>query len=242
MHNILIVEDDDTQRNSLYDTIHNKYPGWRILTASNYQEALDLVSQSIDIKQYFSLFLLDIQLSCQSDDFNGFTLSTHIRSQKEYYNTSLLFLTSVSDKIQFALSHFHCYNYIVKPYSAEDVIYQIQQMLLTGLLTENVIMIIDVGRIRHRVSFPEICYIESKAPHTIVFHTKHGDITTREYHMDTLGDTLGDDFVLCHKKYIVNISHIDSYDRTGRLVSVDHHTLSVGRTYKDSFERKLGLN
>lgn len=66
-----------------------------------------------------------------------------------------------------ALTQFHCYNFITKPYRKETVLEQLRQMLLTGYL-QDVLDIADTQRIHHRLQPQDIRYIESRS-HTISF-------------------------------------------------------------------------
>lgn len=238
MHNLLIVEDDSIQKEELFLSILKRYPNWNIICAEDFNEAKQIISDSIVQKDYFSLFLLDVQLKEDPCDFGGFVLAGEIRSLKPYYTTPILFLTSVSEKTQFALANYHCYNYITKPYLTSDVIFQIQQMLQTGFLEENSITIIDTNRIRHRVILKDICYIETRS-HSLVLSTLLGDITTREFTFSSLFTCLNGDFIQCHKKYIININHITNYDKTNRFVQVNQQNISVSRTYKQDVEKLL---
>ena len=229
MQKLLLVEDDTIQTEELLISIHNKYPNWNIVCATNYDKAHELIIASAKTTDYFSLFLLDVQLEKNSNDTGGFTLANVIRSLEAYYRTPILFLTSVTDKTQFALSNYHCYNYITKPYLASDILFQIQQMLQTGYLQEHAISITDTKRIRHRIVLDDIYFIESQS-HTLIFSTKQGNITTRNFTFAELASQLSDDFVQCHKKYIININYVNHYDKTNRYVTLDQNTISVSRT------------
>ncbi|MCM1179497.1 MAG: LytTR family DNA-binding domain-containing protein [Clostridium sp.] len=238
MHNILIVEDNPEQNRELRESIHDSYPNWKISSAYSFEEANDMLVQSIHMNDYFSMFLLDVQLKDDPCDFGGFVLANEIRSQKAYYTVPILFLTSVSEKTSYALSNFHCYNYITKPYSPDDVIGQIHQMLMTGFLETNSIRITDTDRIQHRIVQQDICYIESKS-HLVIINTTDGSITSRETSFSSLKEQLTGDFVQCHKKYIVNLAHIDNYDRQNRLLRLGIHLVPVSRTYKETLENLL---
>lgn len=238
VHNVLIVEDNPEQNKELYESIHNAYPSWNVSSAYSYEEAKEMLEKSIITNNYFSIFLLDVQLKDDFCDFGGFILANEIRSQKAYYTVPILFLTSVSEKTGYALSNFHCYNYITKPYFSDDIIYQIQQMMLTGFLEANSIIITDTNRIRHRVVQKDICYIESKS-HVVIFETNSGNITSREINFSALLKQLTGDFIQCHKKYIVNVNYIDNYDKTSRYLRLGAHSIPVSRTYKERVEDLL---
>lgn len=235
MHNVLIVEDNPEQNNELKESIYKAYPNWKISSAYNFDEAKEMIEQSIHTNNYFSIFLLDVQLKNEPGDLGGFVLANEIRSQKAYYTVPILFLTSVSGKTSFALSNFHCYNYITKPYSSKDVICEIQQMMLTGFLDENSICITDTNRIQHRIVQNDICYIESRS-HLIILETIGGSISSRELNFSSLKEQLTGDFIQCHKKYIVNVNHIDNYDKQNRFLRIGTCSIPVSRTYKNQLE------
>lgn len=238
MHNVLIVEDNSDQNKELYECIHNAYPSWNISSAYNFEEAKEMLEKSIITNNFFSIFLLDIKLKNDPCDFGGFVLANEIRSQKAYYTVPILFLTSISEKTGYALSNFHCYNYITKPYSSDDVICQIQQMMLTGFLEANSIIITDTSRIKHRIVQKDIRYIESKS-HIVIFEINSGRIASRKINFSDLLEQLTGDFIQCHKKYIVNVNCIDNYDKTNRFLRLDSHSIPVSRTYKKQVEDLL---
>lgn len=238
MQKLLIVEDDDVQRTALHESIQEFYPSWFVLSANNYESALELLLQSIEECEYFSMFLLDIQLKQDIGDMSGFVLAEQIRSDTNYYKTPILFLTSISEKTQFALATYHCYNYITKPYSTEDILYQIQQMLLTGYLEDNCIAITDTKRINHRIPQKEIMYLELKS-HQVVFSTKQDEIVSRGVSMTELWNQLTKDFIQCHKKFIINLNFVNSYTKSNGYINVNGSILPVSRTFKPQLEDAL---
>ena len=170
--------------------------------------------------------------------FIGFELAKSIRACSVYFKTPILFLTSFQNKTNFALSTFHCYNFIVKPYSADDILFEIKQMLLTGFLSNNCIMITDTYRITRRILLSDILYIEVSS-HLLILHTKNGNVNTRDLTMSEIQQQLSENFVRCHRKFIVNLKYVDNYDRNNRYIHMKTITLPVSRGYKDSFEFKL---
>ena len=234
MHNLLIVEDDISQNNSLLNTIKCAYPQWSIKSAVNYSTATELIDKSLSTGKFFSLFLLDIQLALETSDRGGFRLAEEIRKNPIYFKTPILFLTAISDEGFFALSEFHCYNYITKPYSNKDILHQIEQMLITGYL-ENCLEITDTNRILHKLFINDIFIIESQS-HTLILQTSHGIIVSREYTLKEILSLLGSDFLQCHRRTLVNKSHIHSYDKTSNYLLVGNNTVSVGRSYKKNLE------
>lgn len=120
MQKILIVEDDPIQLEMLYETVHSRYPAWEIKKGSSLEAAQAFLQESVTANEYFTLFLLDIQLSKDPENRSGFQLAHAIRKISVYYKTPILFLTSVSEELSRALTQFHCYNFIAKPYQREN--------------------------------------------------------------------------------------------------------------------------
>lgn len=228
MQKILIVEDDTVQLEMLYETIHSRYPAWEIQKGSSLEAAQASLQESVTANEYFTLFLLDIQLSKEPGDRNGFQLAQSIREISVYYKTPILFLTSVSEEMSRALTQFHCYNFITKPYRKETVLEQLRQMLLTGYL-QDVLDIADTQRIHHRLQPQDIRYIESRS-HTIFIYTVYGCIQTREYSLSAMAEQLGTSFIRCHRRYLVNPEHITGFDRSTRYLLADKDTIPVSQS------------
>ena len=111
-------------------------------------------------------------------------------------------------------------------------------MLLTGFLSNNCIMITDIYRITRRILLTDILYIEVSS-HLLILHTKNGNVDTRDLSMYEIQQLLSQNFVRCHRKFIVNMKYVDNYDRNNRYIRIGTVTLPVSRGYKDSFEVNL---
>lgn len=234
MQHLLIVEDDCTQCDTLTALLSKEYPDWTIESATSYESALDLLLNS---STKFTLFLLDIQLTSSPGDRSGFLLAEHIRKKHCYFTTPILFLTSITDSGMYALSEFHCYNYITKPYTFSDILFQIKQMLLTGYL-KNAIRIIDTDRVWHNVFLQDICSIEAKH-RSVVITTTRSSILTRQFTFDNISDILTEDFFQCHRKYIINTKHITTYDKKTHIIGVGQNSIPVSRKYESLIYKLL---
>lgn len=238
MHHILIVEDDISQATMLETTIHDQYPAWSIMVAYSYETAISQLHISLEEKQYFTLFLLDVQLNKTDGDRGGFIFANELRKIPTYFKTPLLFLTAVSDENYFALSNYHCYNYIAKPYSKEDILFQLQQMLFTGYLEENALKLTDVDHIQHQILLSSIQYIQAKG-HVLTFYTTNGKVVSREYTLSSILEKLNDTFVRCHKSIVINKNYLISMDKRTKSILVSSHSLPVGRKYMPAIQELL---
>lgn len=226
MSSVLIVEDDLQQCMFLKQTLSVAYPNWTIDSACSLFEAEQLLHQA---KQTYSLFLLDIQLSSDKDNRDGFQFAAEIRKIKPYYTSPILFLTSISDEINYGLSQFHCYNYITKPYTSEDILSQIKHLLFSGILKDS-LTIKDTSNIYHKVDLSDIILCEGKS-RLLFLHTFLDKLETKNYTLNTIAALLPSQFVQCHRRFIVNQDYIKSFDFTNNYIQIANHSIPIGRTY-----------
>ncbi len=238
MERVLIVEDDVFQKNLLVETIQKHYPSWDVHTATTLREALSSLNQSIHTSKPYSLFLLDIQLSEHHDNRDGFLFAKRIRSSNIYSSTPILFLTILEQHIRYALSNFHCYNYITKPYTPASVILQIQSMQASGFLGKTILTITDSSRMHHYIAQDNIVYFQSNK-HTLIIQTTNGTLKARDTSLQSIHQKVGGQFVQCHRRYIINTAYISDYDKTNCFIRIHTHTIPVGRKYKQNIESLL---
>ena len=234
MQHVLIVEDDIQQNNLIRKTIQKQYKDWIIDSATSYDAALTLLQTS---KSPYTIFLLDIQLSLSKGDHGGFFLAKEIRKQSIYYTTPILFLTAISDEGYYALSEFHCYNYICKPYTPLDLLYQLEQMLITGYL-QNLIRIKDTQQIHHKISVQDIAVIEAKS-RSVVFYVNDAKIHSRDFTLATVTTILTENFVQAHRKYLINTNLIHNYDHRTRYARIGNYTIPVSRSFYPAIKEYL---
>lgn len=228
MQNILIVEDNREQLDMLISTISTEYPSWTICSAQSYNEAVKALKNSL-CGDLFTLFLLDIQLTEHPTDRGGFLFAEEIRKIPAYFKTNILFLTGISDAGGFALSNFHCYNYITKPYAPSDILNQLEQMLITGYL-EKSFTIMDTDNIIHKLKSADIIYIQS-IRHLKILHLKNSYISTRAYTLEQLIGLTDNDLIMCQKGYLINPAYITSIDRVTNSIVVGQSSIPMGKKY-----------
>lgn len=237
MNRVLIVEDNINQCIFLQETLHTAYPLWEVCTATTCEEGLQLLDASIENKQLFTLFLFDVQLTSAAGDRGGFLLAEHLRKQPDYYRTPILFLTAILDDGVFALSNYHCYNYITKPYSAQDIMNQLEQMLFSGYL-DKTITIVDTRRIQHMILIDNIEFIQCNK-HNVYIYDDHSEYVTRQYTLTQLEEILPCYFVRCHRKYIFNKRYLKNIDFTAKYIHTKDFHFAFSKNYTDRIYRLL---
>lgn len=234
MHHVLIVEDDITQGMLIKENISNTYPDWIVDFAPSYDSASSLLKK---VAVPYTIFLLDIQLSLNTGDRGGFILAKEIRKQPVYFTTPILFLTAILDESYYALSEFHCYNYICKPYTPKDLLHQLEQMLITGYL-KGLVTIKDTQQIHHKIAVQDIAVIESKS-RSVIFYTNNAKIHSRDFTLANVSSILTSNFAQCHRKFIINTNMIINYDHSTRYARIGEYTIPVSRSFYDSLKTLL---
>ncbi|MBD5089450.1 MAG: DNA-binding response regulator [Clostridiales bacterium] len=235
MQQILIVNNDIEQCTILKDTINSAFPNWKIETAHCYSDGKLLVKESVQTNNCFTLFLLDKQLSNTQEDHSGFVLAEYIRKNPEYFTTPMLFFANTSDASLYALSKYHCYDFILKPYSPKQILEEIHQMLLIGVLKTEHLEIRDTTRVVYLVPHKDILYFTSDVPHILTIVTKNNSIHTREYTINGLLQKLEFPFVRCHRKFVINKMHLHYVDKCLKHLEVDEYNIPIGQTYLNLF-------
>lgn len=237
---ILIVEDEDMQREQLAESLHTISSSLTIHTARSYEEAVTILGQSVVENSFYHLFLLDIHLSKDEEKQEGFQFARLIRSHTDYQMTPLIFLTSNREQIEFALNNFHCYNYIKKPYDPIDITKQIEHLLLSQMMRKETFFIRDTERIAHRIHKDNILYLESNG-HTLIIVCTDTTVVTRDITLSSMEKRLDGGFFRCHKKFIVNIARIENYDSLCSNIQINNHVIPVGRVYKEKLLENLHI-
>ena len=160
-----------------------------------------------------------------------------------------MYITSIPDKINAAVNQVHCHNYILKPYSAEDILSAIHELLKTPLAEPAPLHLCDTNGIYYKIHEKDLMYIEALGKQMHIHAVSSGmphesknsisTFTTNQYRLMELGKMLSGNFIQCHRKYIVNVNFIQSYDKTDNSIRLANQSIPVGRKYKEDFERRL---
>lgn len=205
MFNILIVEDDNRQRNNLAKMIREINCMYVVIEASNIKEANQhIMNHDID------LFYIDISLGNES----GLDLAFEIRKNHKHRLTWIIFITTHVKYMLEAFKEVHCYNYILKPYDKEIVKELTLTLTQKSILkpedtTKKKTVIFDIEEgISIKIYTNEIIFVEVFI-RTCYVHTRAGKYTIKNLSLKKIVEIINDeDFMRCHRAYIVNTKYI----------------------------------
>lgn len=235
MFSVMILEDDTRQQTAIQALLHKTYSSWNLITATTFQEAKKALSSHT-----FQLFLLDICLTPHSNDTGGLEFGRYLRTLATYRYVPIILLTGLSDKVLPAISDIHCSSYLVKPYKNAELIDAVTYAFQTPGINPPAFMIRDSNGVFQHISPASILYVESDRKN-LILHQENSYITIANYTFSKILELLPDNFIQCHRKYVINCDEYTSYDRTMHFIRIKDILLPVGRKYKQELERKINL-
>ena len=149
--------------------------------------------------------------------------------------------TKCFDLFLLALQEIHCSSYLVKPFTSYKLIETLDYII--GQHRENKkekITLKDSNGVYLHLLLDDIDYIESTSKETVVY-THDANIKLTNMTINELLDIFPDNFIQCHRKYIVNLHHFYSYDKSTFIIQVGKHSIPLGRKHKKDIEKRLHL-
>lgn len=224
---MLIVEDDQNQREYLIDCAYRINPKIKVLSTDSYNEAIKIIEKN-DIKIVF----IDIQLI----DGNGMDLAKYIRKISKYQFTPIVFITGTPTKEMEALHEIHCYDYILKPFTKttlEKVMSHILIDYLEAYDKANQYVCLDFKGLKQKINSDDILFIESRN-RKIIIRTKYEEIIYKHISLQTFMKELPEHLIQVHQSFIVNKDHmekINQYEKSISLVGIKTK-IPIGVSYK----------
>lgn len=228
MGKILIVEDEIVIRSGLVQIAKKYNTSLNIVETGLATEALKIaMSERIDA------FFLDIQL----EDYSGLELAKKIREVDCYKFTPIIFITAMYSRELEAFRNIHCYDYIIKPFSEEEITRVFQEVITNGIIPEKVKPIIKIKEkgYTYILNQEDLIYIESRNRKLFV-KTIYEEMDISSQTLAKFSEELADNFIQCHKSFIVNTSFVTKIDKINNLILVLNKpdSIPIGRKYKDN--------
>ena len=194
MNKILVVDDEERMRKLVRDFLANK--GYRVLEASNGEEALDIFLQQKDI----ALILLDVMMPVM----DGWETC---RSIREYSKVPIIMLTAKSEeKDELKGFELGVDEYITKPFSPKILVARVEAILRR--YADSGDEILEEGGIKI-----------DKIAHTVTIDGQMTDLSFKEFEL--LSYFLENKGIALSREMILN--HVWNYDYFGDARTIDTH-------------------
>ena len=176
----------------------------------------------------FDIILLDVVLPF----LNGIEIAQEIREYDK--SVKIVFLTSSPE---FAVDSYtvKANNYLLKPIESARLFHCLDELKEDIQHTSQSIIVKSIHAV-HRIALANIEYIESQNKHNL-FVLSNGEIIESVEPLYTYEDKLmlSDGFFKCHRGYIVNIHHIDTYTLR-EIKTRSGCRIPISRKYHRDFE------
>lgn len=232
MKKILIVEDDQKVAALLKQYI----------TEIDGSREIILISQAAEAYRYakvesVELFILDIQLL----DYKGTSLAKQLRALPQYKFTPIIFASALSGEELTMYRDVKCHSFLIKPFTKNEFVKAFRDALdMSRQMTISPKTLrIEQKSFIFEYELSKIVYIESFGKRVIIHSNKDGHALNQDtisgYSLTRLLESLSaDNFIQCHKSYLVNRSYIRKIDKQEMILSVmrDDIKIPIGEKYK----------
>lgn len=231
MKTLLIVEDELHIQRGLEKILLSIDKNLNIIKTQYASEALEFAKNNT-----IHAFLLDIQLL----DYSGIELGKQIREIDSYKFTPIIFITAVPTKEIMAFKELHSYDYIIKPFTEEEVRNTMETVInhySSSLQKEIALLRLKQKEITYNYRQEDILYIE-KRNRKLIVTTLREVATFSMYTLSQIEEELENNFLRCHKGFIVNIDHLDKIDRKNSTIHLRNlgYPIPIGRKYMENLK------
>ena len=187
-----------------------------------------------DEANLFQAFLLDINLDEQDmEDALGMEFARQVRNDIRYAFTPLVMITSIANLELAAYRELHCYQYILKPYDEEEIEKLIHKVLFqTGESKEPFVLVKKEG-VNYKIYCKDIVYLYAISRGICLVLQKETMKIPYLSIKQILAKLPEEQFIQCHRMYVVNRSYIDYVDIVNRIIRMKgSQEVEIGVTYK----------
>lgn len=234
MGKILIVDTQEIIHESLIKIARNLDKTVEVFVTGYACKALDYAKNN-----QIDAFFLDIQLL----DYSGIELAKKIRKIEKYMFTPIVFITAISTRELEAFRQIHCYDYIVKPFSDEEI-YRVFRKIIKYYISqkneEPMLKLERKGSI-NIINYKDIIYLDLKN-RKICITTLNEKIYYTGKTLSQMKALLSDDFIQVHQSFIINKRFINNIKLSKNEICLKgvEEFIPIGRTYKKGVRELLG--
>ncbi len=173
------------------------------------------------------LIFLDIEMDDFGTGLNGMGLARHIRGMEVQKQPIIIFVTGY-EKYVYDAFDVGAFQYLVKPIDEQkfaEVFGRATGQIVSEAEQRKKKLVIQYGGEGKAIPLNDIYYMESRN-HNIILYLKNGNI---EYYakIGDLEKELAEQFYRIHRGYLINLFHVEGYDRTEvRMANGDRLLLS----------------
>lgn len=226
---IAICDDERQIREGIKRNIRLIYKDVQIV---QFEDAASLLSYGDKL----DILFLDIQM----DGINGIEAARRLRKARN--NVTIIFVTAIEEYV-FQAFDVKAFHYLVKPIRQTKFFAVLREAVEDRKQfhsidkTEKAGIVIKKGTVTQRVYLSEIIYLEV-FNRKVTLHTAEKDF---EFYgkLVELEKNLGEDFVRCHRAFIVNLRYVLKYDSTSITLDDGRKIILAKQKYAEFVRRYM---
>lgn len=208
----------DKMLNSIF--IKNNIDAEVTLKTTDVHELLEHLSNST-----VNVLILDIELNCE---YTGIQLAEKIRK-----NNKSIYIIFSTGHLEYALVAYKVktFDYLPKPITIERLEDTVLRLITDGQNSPK--KYIKLGN-KNTIINPDSIYYIQKDGMKLIFHTDSKDYEIYSS-FNKIADCLPENFVRCHKSFIVNVNKITNIQSNNTILFNKDMSCAIGPKYKNNF-------
>ncbi|MEC1786829.1 LytR/AlgR family response regulator transcription factor [Schinkia azotoformans] len=224
---ILIIEDDVSLRKYLIAKANKINSRIGIKSTDSAGEALQ-IAREYDIMAFF----IDIQLV----DYSGLEFAKQIRELDKYLFTPIVLITAIPTYELEAYRQVHCYEYIIKPFTDEELTDMFERILvgyIDKIQNHEKKICLDMNGITQLIDTKEVIFVEYKL-RKINLYFRDSVLKYKHVPLKKFAEQLTCDFIQVHQSIIINRDFIQTIDRIHNYIILKYINIKIpiGKSYR----------
>ena len=220
----IVICDDEHSQIKYLNSLVQEWLSKKTLKASisSYKSAESFLFAYEDNKS-IDILLLDIQM----ENMDGIELAKQLRKDNEI--VQIIFITGYPDFIAEGYN-VSALNYLMKPVT-KDKLFEVLDKAEKNVIKQQKSILLDAGTTMLRIPIDKIEYIEARN-HDLEIHSVN-ELYKIKIPLYEMKNKLTDEFIYCHRSYIVNINFIKKITKTDVILDSGQILPLSRRMYTD---------
>lgn len=248
MIKVLIVEDNVEEAEQLRGVLIELQPQAEIFLCESGEDAYEIIK---DEKKKIDIFFLNRELP----GMDGFALTERIRAYERYKFTPIVFVTGHDMNQLHAFQEYHCYHYILKPFSKELLGEKVGG-LLEHIKNEkpkplNKLVSFKNAKGEGYVLANDIFFIEKLGKNCLLY-TADKEYEIPRISLEKMVAEINESYLVrCHKSFAVNLKNILEINKIGNelwtvvFINDNKYNCYIGdvfhKTVKEKYKEFMGM-
>lgn len=239
---IVVCEDEQQYQKSIGDKIYrwqqrSGYAGIKTLFFSSSEDFLEQWEKGLTA----DIIFLDILFTLEMD---GMSVAKKIRAADQ--SITIVFITNSEAYVKDGYE-VRAFRYLNKPVCYDDIAQCLDVAYKQYTLSHNEYLILSATGQRIALRYEDVLFLEAQSPYTLIYaYGKKEAIRIRNRFSELIPRLPEEQFVMCHRSYIVNVIHVRRIKRkeltlsNGTILPISRACMNTVNAVFDSYYQERG--